>query len=303
MFILPALQKSQVSFDRNNHRYFLDGKELHGITSTLVERAFPNEYEGVDENDLERARQHGTAVHKAIEDYENEFIIDDSPELSAYVRLKDEYGLTQIASEYLVSDNEYYASPIDIVACDSEGRIILIDIKTTYKPYYEKTALQLSIYKRFFEKQNPDLSVHAVAIMWLRPNKAEFRLLPVWAEEALDSLIDADMHGKPFDITTTYGNLPAEFAKVEDSLAAMKILIEQNERQYKALQEKLYNLMEEKGVKSFTGQKIQLTRVLPQISKKFDLDRFREENPELYQKYLSVSTRKGSLRITIPKKK
>lgn len=299
MHILPKLNTSPVVFDKLSHKYFYDGHELSGVTSTLVERAFPGEYDNVDEKVLERARQHGTAVHQAIEDYENEFFIDDSPELSAYIRLKDEYNLKHIESEYLVSDNEHYASSIDIVALDSEGDIVLIDIKTTYKPNYEKTALQLSIYKRLFERQNPHLRVKAVAIMWLTATKSEYRLLNVWAEETLDSLIEADLHNKPFNITETYGSLPAEFAKAEKSLAAMKFIIEQNQRQYKALQEKLYTLMEQHNVKSFTGSHIRLTRSLPTEVKKFDVDAFHDDNPELYKKYLTTQQRGGSLRITI----
>ena len=38
---------------------------------------------------------------------------------------------------------------------DEDGGIVLADIKTTYDKHYEKVALQLSIYKRFFERQNP----------------------------------------------------------------------------------------------------------------------------------------------------
>jgi len=299
MYILPKLNTSPVVFDKLSHRYFYDGHELSGITSTLVERAFPGEYDNVDEKVLERARQHGTTVHQAIEDYENEFILDDSPELSAYVQLKEEYGLAHIASEYIVSDLVHYASPIDIVMANQNGDIVLVDIKTTYKPNYEKTALQLSIYKRFFEQQNPDLHVADIAIMWLRPDRKEYRALVPWAQETLDSLIEADITDKPFDITATYGSLPTEFAKAEKSLAAMKIMIEMNQRQYKALQEKLYTLMEQHNVKSFTGSHVRLTRSLPTEAKKFDVDAFRAKNPELYKKYLTTQQRGGSLRITI----
>ena len=69
----------------------------------------------------------------------------------------------------------------------------------------------------------------------------------------------------------------------------------------KLLREGLYALMEEHNVKSWTGSKIKLTRVLPTESETFDSKAFKEAEPELYKKYVKKSKRAGSLKVTLVK--
>ena len=78
-----ALQPSGVTFVNATHQYFRDsdGKELRGITSTLVKRAFPSDYDGIPEETLRRAAERGTRIHEAIEDYQAEDAFADLPEL------------------------------------------------------------------------------------------------------------------------------------------------------------------------------------------------------------------------------
>ena len=39
-----TLRKSPVVFNEEEHRYFLNGKELKGVTSTLIRRALPTQH-------------------------------------------------------------------------------------------------------------------------------------------------------------------------------------------------------------------------------------------------------------------
>ena len=52
-----------------SHTYVYNGVILPSITQILKIK-FGNKYDGVSENVLQRASNKGTAVHKAIEDYE-----------------------------------------------------------------------------------------------------------------------------------------------------------------------------------------------------------------------------------------
>lgn len=292
------LRPSGVVFLPEPHEYYLDGVQLQGITSTLVDRAFPHTYDDVDEETLRKAAERGTAIHKAIEDYEDEDVYGITPELLNYIELKEAHHLKHEATEYIVTDGERYASAIDLIFTDEQGGIVLADIKTTYEKHYDKVACQLSIYRRFFEQQNPGLKVAKIALIWLRGESCEYRELTPWAEEALDELIAADKNDVAFDIVATYGDLPAVFASVEAEVAR---LIEE-EKAAKERKDKLtaglMALMEQKNVKSFTGQRIKLTRVLPSETTTLDSKRLKADHPDLYAEYAKKSKRAGSLRIT-----
>lgn len=294
----PELYKSPVVFDAEHHTYHLGDKELKGVTSTLVHRAFPKTYEGISPEVLANAAARGTMVHKAIQAYEDDFTLDGSLELQSYVAIKETYGLTHLASEYLVSDETHYASSIDHVFLDSNGNIILADIKTTYEPHYENVALQLSIYKRLFEMQNPNLKVGAVALIWLRGEKSEYKVLPVWADEALDLLIEADCKDEEFDIAKTYGDLPQKVYDVQQYLAMLEADVKKKTEELNTIKDGLCKLMLDKGIKRFTTPVMQLTTVTPAPKQTFDSKKFKDDYPELYNKYIKTSEVKPSIRIT-----
>lgn len=291
------LKESGVVFEPIEHRYFLGDKELKGVTSTLVHAAFPNDYDGIDEEVLRRAAERGSAIHKVIEDYEESDAFDNAPELTGYVTIKERHHLTHVASEYLVTDGETYASAIDHVFTDEDGGIVLGDVKTTYKKNYEKTACQLSIYRRFFEAQNPGLKVAKLGMIWLRGDNYEYKELTPWADEALDALFTACGEGKKFDITETYGDLPKIFAEAEDEIAFRMEVYNEAKEWLEKFKAGIYPLMEKFNVKKWTGRKVKMTRVLPTETTSFDNKRFKADHPDLYAQYCKKSTRSGSIQI------
>lgn len=293
------LKPSGVRFVSDTHQYFLGDVELQGITSTLVNRAFPNDYKDIPEDVLRRAAERGSNVHETIELYEDLGAMSDLPELRSYCTIMDENKLEHIASEYIVTDRVRYASAIDHVFVDKDGGIVIADVKTTYEKHYEKVALQLSIYKRFFELQNPGLKVAKCALIWLRGEAYEYRELMPWADEVLDMLFDADKNDKVFDIQAIYGDLPAQFASVEEEVARLEIAVKAAQERQKELKQGLYDLMESHNLKSFTGSRVKLTRVLPTESTTFDSKAFKADHKDLYEQYTKKTTKAGSLRITL----
>lgn len=299
------LKKSPVTFRDADHTYWLGDKQLKGITSTLIRRAFPDKYKDIDPDVLANAARKGKELHEAIEYHDNFGQTDtDDPRLAGYDRIKRENGLTTIANEYLVSDEVNYASYIDLVLTDANGDICIADIKTTYTLDRESAALQTSIYKKMFEQQNPNTEVKRLFVIYL-PNRdttiAEIHELQFVGYEVVQSLIEADLADKPFDITETYGDLPIVLRSAEDEV----IRIENEMKQMKARQDELkrglYELMEQHNIKSFESEKIRLTRILPTASETFDTKRFAEQYPELYKQFTKTSQRAGSLKIAILK--
>ena len=302
------LTQSQVIFDKAAHTYTLNGKELKGITSTLVRRAYPHTYDKPDhlteeewQTVLSRAAERGTAVHETLEAYEKTGEASDIPELKNWIAFKEEYGLTAVASEYLVSDNEYYATAIDHVLEDIVGCAVLVDIKTTATLHVPEVTLQLNICKRLFEQQNPDIDVLDMYAVWLRGDACKFVRVGYIADEVLDALLEADMQDRPFDSMVLFGDLPVYFGRVEDEVVELQRQMKAAKERYDTLQYGLLKLMSENGVKTFTGSKVKLTRKLETTRRKFDEKRFASEHADLYSQYITEAPVKESILITVKK--
>ena len=57
------LKDSGVLFNKELHEYWLDGKQLSGITEMLQRQLFPGEFDGVPEAAIDEAARYGTEVH------------------------------------------------------------------------------------------------------------------------------------------------------------------------------------------------------------------------------------------------
>lgn len=305
---LPRLNISPVVFDAKSHTYKLGDKYLRGITGTLIVRAFPNTYpipEGMSEAQwnaiLKKAAAKGTAVHQTIELYEDLGAFSDSPELKNYIQVKAQNGFTNIATEYIVSDEEHYASAIDHVWVNEKGEIYLVDIKHTYSIHEEEVRYQLSIYKNFFEKQNSHLRVSGIALLWLRGEKYEFRTLVSLPDEIIEDLISADLNDTKFDIQDHYGELQTRLEAAEEQITLLESDIKQKTLLYNKLKTGLQYLMEKYGVSKFAGDKIQLTLSKPTVKEGFDAKALKADYPEIFDRYKTESQVKSSLRITFKK--
>ena len=132
---MTHLNDIPVQFDQEQHKYYdkRTGRELKGITSTLLRRLFPNKYKDVPQFVLQKAADKGSIVHEDIELTETLGTEPSTQEGKNYLQLKNENGLTFLASEHLVSDMESYASSIDLVFDVEDNIVDIADIKTTYK--------------------------------------------------------------------------------------------------------------------------------------------------------------------------
>lgn len=191
------LNKPKVTFIEETHQYFIGKKQLKGITGTLVRKAFPDTYKDIPEPVLMKAAERGGMIHNSFELFCTVFDSDinmypnPTEEIRAFNSMLVSYGLHHVDSEYLVTDGEDFASAIDGVFADSDGNIYLVDYKTTSTLHYDNVSLQLSIYARWFEEQNPDLKVKELVCMWFKNGQSRFQPLPRVSEEKIDALIKA----------------------------------------------------------------------------------------------------------------
>lgn len=294
------LKKSPVKFDATNHTYWLGDKQLKGITSgSLVERVNPDKYAGVSEEKLKERAAYGQAIHSLIGLYEDAGIISDDVDVRHYIELKEANNLTHVATEYLVSDEERYASSIDHVFLDKDGGIVLVDIKRTYRLDVESVRYQLSIYRRFFEMQNPDLKVKSLAAIWLHGDEYAYVPVEPVPDSYIDYLIECDIKDEEFSIAEHFSNLPAIVAEKEQAIADIIRNIEYEKKQLEYFRQGLYDVMEQNDIKSFRGMHITLTRVLPTERETFDTRAFKKDYPQIYSEYVKKSPVKGTLKITL----
>ncbi len=293
------LIKSQVIFNPDEHTYMLGGKELSGITSVISRQLFPNKYRDVPEYVLKKAAERGTMIHSICELVDDMGISHDSDEAQGYKELKDDWGLRYECSEYLVSDNEHYASCIDKVYRENETDFTLGDIKTTYVLDKESVRWQLSIYAYLFELQNPGCKAVRLIGIWLRGKNHEIVEVERIPSEVVVNLLKCDSEGRqfvnPYSISPI--TLPDEYRKMERTIQEIVSQAKYWSDKKKEIADAVMMSMVEAGEYSWKGDIISFTRKKDTIRKDFDKKAFEKDYPDLYNKYLKDIPVVGSVTL------
>lgn len=303
------LADSGVDYNVAEHTYHYKGKQLKGITGTLIERAYPkgDTYKNISDDVLNHAADRGSACHQAVGNYYDIGISSTGYEeiVAKAKELLDSQELTPIRFEYVVTDYKNYASPIDIVCVNAKNEICIVDMKFTAKLHYPQVTLQTSIYKRWFRLVNPKLSAKHQYALWIHTNDDHEVLdsgifeLETVDDAFIDDLIDCDTNNKTFDIGKYYGDLPAKVADIESYLVSLQRLVKEKTEEMESIKAGLCDLMMKYNVKQYSSAHIQLTRVTPKPRVSFDQARFKKEHADLFYEYTKIAVVKPSIRITI----
>lgn len=289
------LNKSSVVFDSVNHTYTFEGKQLSGITSLLDRQLFKDKYSGIPDEILKKAAERGTLVHQCCEMADEGFPVTSKEALN-YLSLKAKHNLKIEESEYLVSDNEHYASCIDKVYRYDEGIFFLGDIKTTYRLNKEYVMWQLSIYAYLFERQNPGASVASIFAIWLRGDTHQLVVLDRIPDSKIERLLYCDSHGLQYEGGET---LPVVFNELEGLIVDIETQLKALTEQKKALTEGAMRAMVQAGLYSWKGENVSITRKTASTRKSFDKDAFEKDYPGVYEKYIKETPVSESLLIKI----
>ena len=298
-----TLAEPKVTFIEESHQYFLGKKELKGVTGTLIKKAFPDTYKNIPESVLMKAAERGGLMHNTFETFCSIFDADinkypnPTEELQAFHSMLVAYDLHYVASEYLVTDGENFASAIDGVFANNEENIYLVDYKRTNTLHYDNVSLQLSIYAKWFEEQNPGLKVKEIVCMWFNKGHSKFQPLPRVADEHIDELInayltdDADYQYK-VEVPEQFSSLEQEYRLITARIDAMKIVQDD-------LKEKIMKMMETNKQKSIKTNIGSYSYVAATTKKVFDTKLFKDTEPDHYEYYLKETATKPSLRIKL----
>ena len=304
-----GLKDSGVLFNEEEHAYWLDGKELSGITGMLQRQLFPNEFDGIPQRFIQDAADYGTSVHISCEDFDKDWINDGTQEVADYIEICKQYGLVHEASEYIVSDNKDWASMIDKVYRVSEDTFSLGDIKTygQMTPVkLEKARWQLSIYAYFFELMNKKAKVDKLFIIRLR-NKMkkdgsfdhikEIIFVNRIPSDVCKELLDCDLRGEQF--CNPY-DIPDKYKSQEQTIRELIQTKAEAEEKLANIKAKILADMEAQGVKTWATETMKLIRKSPTTRSSFNLPAFKSDHPGLeYESYMRTSPVAGSLQIVV----
>ena len=293
------LNRSEVVFVADTHEYWKKNKQLRGISHLYGKHICPTKYEGIPERVLAKAAERGTLIHEDCRQVDL-FGIATTPEGRDYQMLKVKHGIRPLANEHLVSDNEEFATMIDML----DEELSLYDFKTTAILDEESLSWQLSICAHLFEQQNPDLKVKKLYGIWLRNGKAKLVEVPRIATEIIYDLLDCEVTGREFikpiaTLPTSINEALAKLADFEGFIALAEAELESKKKDIETIKEYLLEQMTANNVKKYESENIIITYVAPTEKKSVDSTRLKSEQPEIYEQYLKTSQIKEQIKIKI----
>ncbi len=304
-------------FDETGHRYFLNGKELSGVTGVITRQLYPNAFDGIPKRVLEASAEYGSKVHKILENWDKLWQKDEnSVELQDYISICREYGLVNEASEYLVTDGEHFASAIDKVFRVSDDSVSIGDIKTVYgdltkkanREKLERCTWQLGIYKYMFELMNPRMKVKDLFVIHLRYKERKNGTIDRIAKliyvdpipaEICKSLLEAEVKGEQFVMPETE---PKQELAVDECLIRQLLQTKAEvEEKLNTIKAKIFADMVASGQTNYsTPTGLKIVRKLESVRRAFDLKSFTTMNPDFdISPYMKESRVNGSLLIAV----
>ena len=144
-----SIKGGTLEFFPETHTYLYDGLMLKSVTKILGVK-FRNDYASVPPAVLNNAAQRGTAVHKAIENYNNSGYDDGSEAVRNFKFLQKQYGFEVLDSELPIvifkDDMPIACGRLDMTML-MDGQTGIADIKTVSALNKDKIAYQLNLYR------------------------------------------------------------------------------------------------------------------------------------------------------------
>lgn len=149
----------RIEFDESKHAYSIGGTTYPSVTEICEPISF-KKLDAISKTVIDNAARRGGAVHElicdflAVEELPNLDEVDGSlyPYFVAFIEWWRTYRPTTLFSEFVIGNSELgYCGTCDFV-CVIDGKIVLIDFKTTSQLDKKYLAVQLAGYKRLLEK-------------------------------------------------------------------------------------------------------------------------------------------------------
>lgn len=144
-----SIKGGTLEYFDDTHTYLYDGLMLPSVTQILGVK-YKNDYASVPPAVLNNAAKRGTAVHKAIENFNVSGYDDGSEAVRNFKFLQKQYGFEVLDSELPIvlfkNDMPIACGRLDMTML-MDGQTGIADIKTVSALNKEKIAYQLNLYR------------------------------------------------------------------------------------------------------------------------------------------------------------
>lgn len=144
-----SIKGGTLEYFDDTHTYLYDGLMLPSVTQILGVK-YRNDYASVPPAVLDNASKRGTAVHKAIENFNVSGYDDGSEAVRNFKFLQKQYGFEVLDSELPIvifkDDMPIACGRLDMTML-MDGKTGVADIKTVSALNKEKIAYQLNLYR------------------------------------------------------------------------------------------------------------------------------------------------------------
>lgn len=283
-----------IEYIESIHQYLIDGVAVPSVTQ-IVNWYFGDTYGNVDPEVLKRSAEHGTMVHKLIENYETVGIGEDFPEIELWRKAKERYGLHVYRTEMMVEYRGLYCGRFDILCDAYQGDInrpCLIDIKTTSKVMRDHLALQLGLYRMALGFGDIEC-----ACVWM-PKDGRCELYPInpYSNEKCEEIVKAYLDGKESPYTAESEAGMQIYTQNEiGQIRAFYSLKKDVEALEKRGREQALKIMKERGIKSVSGEGFRFTYVEPSVRKVADTTKMKADG--IFEEYSREQPVAESVRI------
>ncbi|MDR2437322.1 MAG: hypothetical protein LBD17_04565 [Endomicrobium sp.] len=277
-------------FNKELHQYRLDGNVIPSVTE-ICSPTLPNTPK------IKAAAIYGTAIHKAIYDlYKTGKCLYMFFEIARRTldKIKEQFSDDQYSLEfekigYFDHKDVQFAGTCDLVVSDKKTNKVcaVVDFKTSDEKEWHPA--QLSGYNLIFgdlKSQLFNTYIDDYSSNLVRQNAVDFiKIYRAWKN--------------PPDLTV----LPDDENKIKviadyfERVIAAKKHAEILEHSFEEFKKNLIDKMESKHIKKFIYKNLSFTRTEPTFSLRFNSKKFKEDYPDVYDKYISPTAINASLRI------
>ncbi len=286
-----------IIFDSINHRYFKDGNEKPSV-SNIISWYFNEDLSNIPPEILKAAQDRGTDIHLLVdnilsgEDFETTYAY----EYKSFETLKKKHKIKADTIEQIVygfTPNGDYCGTLDLF--DNKSKI-LYDIKTTYEKHIEKWTAQTNLYRYALEQSGKQ--VKAIKIIYLpkenNTNKPEVIDLEILSNSKVEEIVKCFYTKQRPTQIVELESLPQERIK-QLSLAFETISRIQSE--IENMKAQIKEEMEKRNIESFKCDTFTITIKKEYTRTSFDSKKFKDDFPEIWEKYKKESVVKSSINI------
>lgn len=286
----------KVIFNKENHTYYNKETKQYLISTTQLMRKhnLSPDYSNVDSEILNLSAEHGTLVHKELEDYVNHGYYGATSEFYEYLDYIKDNKITTLKTEWLVH-NDIVAGTIDCVI-EKGGKNYLVDYKTTSNANLDSVSRQLSIYKALQKV----FKIDGLLVFHFKKSGLEVLEIKEKPKEEVEKLFECERQGIPYKqelIGVDYEL--TEISKVEQSIVALETQLKLLKDTKEQLSAKLIEIMEQRNLKKFENDYITITYKAPYIKKTLDTKALKQEHSELVKDYEKATEVKASVLIKV----